>query len=83
MQEISGVQSLDNFWNNGTHTVQQLTDKIDNDYISKWKEEISKEKTASGDNNKLRTYNKFKTNFRMENYLSCIMIRIIGNLLVN
>ena len=73
IQNISGIQNLETFWNNDTtQAFSEILDRCDFEYISQWKQDIKADRPSNRGNNKLRTYCKFKTEFKIENYLQDI-----------
>lgn len=71
VQDIIGGE-INEFWSRGEKNIQQISSQIEKNYIELWKKQITSEKSSSGENNKLRTYCKFKNEFKMEHYLTQI-----------
>ncbi len=50
-----------------------IKNKLQDIYVKTWTDIINRKPTSPGNGNKLRIYNKFKSDFVMEHYLRCIM----------
>ena len=69
MQDISDEVVIRNYWDGNRNGIHEISNKIELDYVTKWKKEIKADRSRSGQNNKLRTYSTFKKEFKMEEYL--------------